>query len=183
MLESVPPQPLLRFYRDGSADDQGRRLRDILAWDDDDLEGTHDYIQWLFPLPEPGAFNRQAPRLDPAQQAALQRDPLTQANIRRAFARMAAFYGYDLTEDHGIARLSPSPQRATRLAQWHAPGDHNLLRLTRILRSLRLLGHEDLAQALFDALTRLEATHPHRITPRTWHYWRNAMATPLTPGP
>jgi hypothetical protein len=44
---------LLDFYRGVGADTEGRRLEDILAWPDDDLEEVHDFIQWLFPLPEP----------------------------------------------------------------------------------------------------------------------------------
>ena len=28
------------------------------------LEAVHDYIQWLFPLPEPSGFNVAAPVLD-----------------------------------------------------------------------------------------------------------------------
>ena len=44
---------LLDFYRGLKADTEGRSLKEILAWDEDDLEAVHDFIQWLFPLPEP----------------------------------------------------------------------------------------------------------------------------------
>ena len=43
--------------------DRGRYLHDILKWPDKRLESTHDYIQWLFPLPEVSGFNPEAPTL------------------------------------------------------------------------------------------------------------------------
>jgi hypothetical protein len=49
---------LLAFYRGQAPDDAGRWLKDIWEWDDEQLETTHDFIQWLFPLPEPSRFNR-----------------------------------------------------------------------------------------------------------------------------
>ena len=61
-----PPQPvdgLLRFYRLEGADARGRTLADIWSWGAGRLEDVHDYIQWLFPLPEPSAFNPDAPIL------------------------------------------------------------------------------------------------------------------------
>ncbi len=52
---------VLAFYRGEAADARGRWWRDILAKSDEWLEATHDYIQWLFPLPERSAFNPDAP--------------------------------------------------------------------------------------------------------------------------
>ncbi len=36
-------------------------IGEIWAWDDAALEDGHDFIQWLFPLPEPSAFVDDAP--------------------------------------------------------------------------------------------------------------------------
>lgn len=40
---------LVAFYRGLETDIEGRLLKDILAWPDDDLEAVHDFIQCLFP--------------------------------------------------------------------------------------------------------------------------------------
>src|SRR5262245_5587601 len=61
---------LLDFYRGEGTDAEGRRLDDILAWRDGRLEAVHDFIQWLFPLPEPSRFNPDAPLLTPHDIAA-----------------------------------------------------------------------------------------------------------------
>ena len=67
--------PLLRFYRLEGPDARGRTLPEIWAWDAARLEGVHDYIQWLFPLPEPSAFNPHAPILTHGDDRGLPRRP------------------------------------------------------------------------------------------------------------
>jgi hypothetical protein len=53
----------LLFYRGEGEDHCGRKLRQIIAKSDVWLEETHDYIQWLFPLPTASRFNPDAPIL------------------------------------------------------------------------------------------------------------------------
>ena len=57
--EGEKPKPfIVRFYGDEAAkDDEGRSLEDILKFKDNELEYHHDYIQVLFPLPEPSPIN------------------------------------------------------------------------------------------------------------------------------
>jgi hypothetical protein len=49
-----PPSPmtLVSFYDGSGPDGNGRTLEEILQWDAEKLERSHDYIQTLFPLPE-----------------------------------------------------------------------------------------------------------------------------------
>ncbi len=70
---------LTDFYAGRGTDTEGRRLADLLAWDDDDLEQVHDFIQWLFPLPEPSRFNADAPLLTPDDIAAFHADAALRA--------------------------------------------------------------------------------------------------------
>ena len=76
--------PLVRFYRGDAPDARGRTLDDILAWDDEQLEAVHDYIQWLFPLDEPSRFNPDAPLLTPADRVAFLQPPLAGEPAPRA---------------------------------------------------------------------------------------------------
>src|SRR5687767_5392549 len=93
--------PIVGFYRGTTPDARGRMLEDILAADDGWLERTHDYIQWLFPLRARSAFNMHAPILDDATiEAFLAHDSLRN-NLRRAFGRMLAFYGFEEREANG----------------------------------------------------------------------------------
>lgn len=148
---------ILAFFRGAGCDHRGRTLDEILAWDDQALEFTHDYIQWLFPLPEPSAFNPWAPVLTESDIEAFRNSPELQNQLRRAAARMKAFYGFD----------------RDRLP-WLTPGNHNFLRLTRILACLRLLGLEDEAAEWFARLSDLYSKHSGIIGPETWRYWQAA---------
>ena len=169
----MPPErgnsPIVRFYRDNAVDDRGRTLDAILAWDDIRLEAVHDYIQWLFPLDEPSRFNPSAPLLTPGDRAAF-RQPEPAANLRRALERMLAFYGLAL-QPTMPPRVTRSDQWRDRSAVWLHAGNHNLLRLTRMIRSLALLGQPELARALYDALRRECEGHVSAVT---LEYWKEA---------
>jgi hypothetical protein len=43
-------QPVYRGY---AGDSEMRTPRGLWLWEDDELEAVHDFIQWMFPLPEP----------------------------------------------------------------------------------------------------------------------------------
>ena len=67
-------KPIVDFYSGKTKDSSGRTLMEIHAWGYDELEKIHDYIQWLFPLPEPSQYNPLAPVLDAEQIAIFQTD-------------------------------------------------------------------------------------------------------------
>src|SRR5215471_11288802 len=107
------------FLKGEGRDHRGRSFEDVLGFDDSQLERSHDYIQWLFPLPEASRFNADAPVLTPEALAELAASPAAKDNLMRARDRMLAFYR---TNDH-----------------WLTPFDHNHLRITRIIRCLALI--------------------------------------------
>jgi hypothetical protein len=59
--------------------------------------------------------------------------------------------------------------------------DHNHLRITRIIRSLRVLGLEEEALAFFHALKRVQESSI--ISPRSLMYWSRATFRPLNLAP
>ena len=85
-----------------------------------------------------------------------------QERLRRAFDRWLAFCGVVRT-DNGLAFDNPN------LQVWGRQ-NHNWLRITRVLRSLNLLGLPDEAQAFFALLTTIRS----RIDTTTWRYWEQA---------
>ncbi len=162
---------LLSFYRGEGTDSEGRLLKDIWTWNDNSLESIHDFIQWLFPLPEPSRFNPDAPLLTPQDIDAFRKDPLIQANLRRSFERIIAFLG--LAEVDG--KIDEGPDFARRASFiWAAP-NHNWLRITRILRSLHLLGRPTEAAALYDRLATFHRDRRFPISAETFRYWTNAI--------
>src|SRR5205823_15955 len=130
----VASMSIVDFFRGTAPDYQGRRLDDILAWDDDHLESIHDYIQVLFPLYEPSMFNFRAPLLDEATVAAFRADEGARANLARAFERMLRFYG--LRHDAASGKVLRADNFAQKAENWISPFNHNYRRVTRILGSL-----------------------------------------------
>ena len=164
---------LTRFFG-GGVDDDGRGFDEILGWEDARLEMVHNYIQWIFPLPERSGANPWAPVLDAATIATIRGDAEMQGRLHRAFLRMLAFYGFSLEGDAVVE----SPQFAAASRNWLHAGNHNHLRLTRMLRSLRVLGLERDADALWEALRGLyereSAAGRRTITAETLAFWRQA---------
>jgi hypothetical protein len=165
------PADLIEFYRGDGVDSEGRRLEEILAWDYIDLELVHDFIQWLFPLPEPSQFN-DAPLLTTEQMKIFHVDPQIRENVLRSLEKMLGFYGFVLNRQPQF-EIKQSELFAHRQHVLYGGFNHNHLRITRILRSLTLLGLQDVAR-LF--LTALRASDRDGTLPkRSIDYWDAAV--------
>jgi hypothetical protein len=97
--------------------------------------------------------------------------------LLRSLTLMLGFYGLALSADTGgrplIAEAADFPVKART---WLHAGNHNHLRLTRILTSLRLLGLEAHGTALCARLVAIAHDHPHAVSATTLGYWRRASA-------
>jgi len=165
-------QPLVAFYRNLAPDDRGRMLDAILAKDDDWLEATHDYIQWLFPLVARSGANPSAPVLDEAQITAFREDASLRQRLLQAFDRMLAFYGLK-REGEAVVK---GPNWNGRKANWFVYPTHNNLRITCILTSLRLLGLEQEAQGFYQGLSALKESEADvGVGEEAYAYWKRAV--------
>ena len=167
---------LVRFHAGVATDSRGRRIEEILDWDDGQLERVHDYIQWLFPLTERSAFNPGAPILTPLDIAAFRQRPDLRASLRKAFLRLLAFYGFAETAGDRDIRIIRAPNFPRRAQDWATPRNHNLLRISRILRAMSQLGLEQEARAFLAALEALNAEGEDRFGAVTLRYWRDAVS-------
>jgi hypothetical protein len=162
--------PLIAFYRGLAPDSQGRRIDEIWSWDHRRLEMVHDYIQWLFPLPEPSRFNPDAPLLSAADSTVFRGDPALQDRVRKSLDLMLDFLG--LSRAGSVIARGPGFARA----HWLEPLNHNHLRLTRMLLFLRHAGLEAEARALLACLEDIAAQEGRAaIAPRTLGFWRTAV--------
>ena len=135
----------------------------------------HDFIQWLFPLDTPSPVNPAAPTLTSADCVAFARDEQMRANLLRAFERMLRFYGFASNQRANELRINRSHNWPERSREWLWPGNHNYLRITRILRSLNLLGRPEESRAFYAAL--LDAArelNPSVIGQTTLAFWKDA---------
>jgi hypothetical protein len=164
---------LLFFYYGSHPDHRGRMLREILDQDDDWFEGTHDFIQWLFPLEVPSRASLHAPLVDGPTKKVFASDPLLRDHMRAALSRMLRFLGlrFDGTT------LTVGPGWANRRTLWFAAHGHNSLRITRILKSMSLLGLKDEARALNAGLQALcDSESDCAIPAESRRFWAEAVA-------
>ena len=171
---SVPE--IVWFFRGEQTDHCGRSLSEILGRGYDWLEFTHDYIQWLFPLTEGSAFNSNAPILTPAAIAEFHADAVLREKLLQAFRVMLDFYGLTLeTTNDGRPRVTKGLNFEMRKRNWLTPANHNYLRITRILKSLCLLGFREQARSFLECLLEIYEDHYRLISADTLPYWRNAV--------
>lgn len=149
---------IIGFLSGEAADSEGRTLAEIQHWPDRELEDVHDFIQWMFPLREPSPVNPEAPVLDEETIAAIRARPELQEAVRASLQRMRRFY------------------EGSR--HWISAGNHNHLRITRILRCLRLLGLDAEGSEFFAYLEGIydeERRKPRPgITARSFEFWQAA---------
>ncbi|XP_067096007.1 opioid growth factor receptor [Osmerus mordax] len=103
------------------------------------LERVHSYIQWLFPLREPGV-NNMASELTLNEIQAFKKNTDATRRLVESYELMLGFYGIRLVnQDTGeVERAENWKERFHNLER----NVHNNLRITRILKSLGELGFE-----------------------------------------
>jgi hypothetical protein len=167
---------LLAFYEGTGTDHAGRTFDAIIASNFETLEAEHDFIQWLFPLPERSPVNPEAPTLTQADIDAFRSDPALRARLRRALDRMLSFYGLAMVERDGAIEVSLTSAFADRRKVWLNRHNHNHLRLTRILRCCVLLSLRAEAEALGRCLGQLAEAHPRDVSEETRGFWTRASS-------
>lgn len=145
--------PLICFYGGTGTHPSGRDLGEYWKGDMGLLEHGHDYIQWMFPLPERSRAQPQSPVMTPEDLEEFKVNPTIRRRVMVSLNTMATFYG-------------KSPQ-------WCVAGNHNLLRITRILRSLTLMELHTLAQEFFEFVS--AKAKIHKLPDQTIWYWEEAL--------
>lgn len=170
---------LVNFYLGQCPDTEGRTIESIWLWDDMWLEHEHTYIQWLFPLMEKSRFNPDAPVLTKVDIETFNASSDLKNRLLTSFKHLLQFYGLQCAEDNAAISVTTADTFPERRENWLNWGNHNHLRITRILTSLRLLGLDAYAQAFFQCLTQIYRTAPDAIDSRSYDYWKDAVSKVL----
>ena len=107
---------LAAFYLDEEPNSEGTTLAEMMAYDDFMMERKHNYIQWMFPSSEPSAFHRSP--------------EVTEFDIKSIRCRGQPALKASLDKFQGFLMRNP---------YWCTIGNHNLMRITRVIRSLDYL--------------------------------------------
>ena len=94
-------------------------IQDIWDLSDEEIENTHDFIQWLFPTDKPSRYNLAAPVLSEQDMLNIQNSEKAKKNLK-----YSANWFLNFLDRHSY---------------WIHKDDHNQLRIKRIKKCLRLL--------------------------------------------
>ena len=142
---------LVAFLEGSGTDSQGRRLSDVWQFDDDEIDHTHDFIQWMFPLREASGSNLSAPTLLESAIEAIQSSMRCRQNLEKSSSWVFFFF-----------------ERTKEIFQ-HT--NHNHLRVTRIIKSLRLLHSDQLADQFKQAVLAMIEDRAASINPVAVEFW------------
>ena len=144
------------------------KIETILRWNDNMLEDCHCYIQWLFPVDDlVSRFNAHSSLLSSSEIDFIVTDPVASLRYAYAFDRFLRFLGFRVlwrqkkiqrAWDERLYAINSSP--------------HNFMRITRILKSMKLLGLHEYKSELLQAL---KYEVEHGLWPRgrnsLYQYW------------
>lgn len=169
---------VVEFYREERLNPAGLMLSEIWEFSLGAMEMDHDYIQWIFPSNEPSQMNADAPTLTVQEMEIIQADPELQAKIKKSFLKFLDFLGLVLTSETAdraeIGDMAPTEKRPDP-QWWMKKFNHNMLRVTRVLKAMRLAGMSKYSDALYVALT----NHIGKFSSNTLSHWDHAAFQPL----
>ncbi|KAI1780319.1 opioid growth factor receptor conserved domain-containing protein [Hypoxylon cercidicola] len=173
-------QTLVNFYDPyiQGKNTEGRTLDYILSQPDAWLERTHNFIQWLFPLPRPSQYNPTAPLLDRATAEYMGEHPRFQEQLRLSVIRMMWFYGFQVQFDpaHNISfQVAEDPVTLENpYRRWFKRQDHNHLRISRMIKSLRYFDMQEEAIIVYSAFVSINEQWGLLVPDPTVRRWTDA---------
>jgi len=168
---------IIQFYLNQTTttdNKNGYLFDDILQWNNEKLERTHDYIQYLFPLKEKSKYNKDALTLTDMDIYQFKYNQVLRKNVRKALSRMLSFYGIHEVVLKKYDYIDYIWDRKTK--HWLSLNNHNYLRLTRIMKFLMMIKMEYRSIKLFIALCNIynsQTNSQTNISKTTMKYWRD----------
>ena len=146
---------IYKFLKGLEPDDKGRLIHQIWDFSDTEIEGTHDFIQRIFPLNEPSTMSLNKFYVeDSALIERIRMDPIIMNNF---IASKNFFLGF-----------------LSRNDQWKSYHNHNQLRITRIIKSLLLFVSRDEAESFYKNVLSLINSNTS-IPTKAYEHWDHAL--------
>jgi len=145
---------ILGFLTGNATTSSGWLLSHVWKFNDTQIENTHTFIQWVFPTDEPSRATPGSPVLDEEQILEIQNNDQAKQNLSKSADWFFNFL--------------------RRNNYWRKAHDHNHLRITRVIKSLRLLCGDDEADYFKEQFWQLLGTDISQIPSRTIEYWEDA---------
>ena len=139
------------FLENETPDHVGRKLSDIWQFTDDEMEFCHDYIQWVFPLDQESGSMPNAPILTMDDVEEIRNSPIAISNLKQSADWFFQFL--------------------CRNDQWLCMANHNHLRITRLIKSLRMLCGDGPANLMREKIIQIAMKSGIAINVLTLEFW------------
>lgn len=166
---------IISFYNGKALTDEGLSINDIWTANTSFLENCHMHIQWLFPLKEASMMQHAAPTIDDAQVYEFKADPSLKARLVKSLLTMLRLYHLDLDVQGNDVKIKRSADFSISKARWIRKHDHNYLRITRMMKSMMMLGLPEYALALYECMKDIYDEVPLKFTPDNLAFWKDAV--------
>lgn len=163
----------VKFLSGECKDDKGRMVTDILKYNKVKLETIHNYIQEMFPTTEQSQFSKIQP-ISLREVDELRKNKTALLNIHKMYEKMLSFWGIDGDKYlSGYEKLLP-------FRIWNHNNNHNQWRMTRVLKSLKLLEMDmefiDFSRRIRHILLLRQEGNAHiHISDETAEIWRTNL--------
>lgn len=166
---------IIGFYKGTATNQKGTSFENIHAMTDNELEEDHFYIQWIFPLPEASKAVPEAPILRQEDINRFRESYELKSNMLKMALKMFDFYGLKVGEGESKGKIVKADDFDEKAQNWLTPRNHNFLRLSRIIRSMKLLGLEGLAKNFHKCLCGIYEENEEIIGSYTKQFWDEAI--------
>ena len=138
MVDNTRSDIILFYY--GERVPQCRHTFDeILNFNSDKMENTHDFIQWLFPNKEASNYNEHAPLLTEEDIKLFATNQLLDQRVSDAVLEFMWFLGFNWYCDNENRKVELDVTLVTDMQLNFF--NHNHLRITRMIKFLKLINH------------------------------------------
>ena len=145
---------ILNFLIGNVADSNNRFIYDIWKMHDFEIENTHNFVQWIFPLNEKSQAVPNSPILTENEILQISNSTIAKKNIEKS----SKWYLNFLDKNR----------------YWISHSDHNHLRITRAIKSLRLIHSEEEAEKFKRNIFNLIEGNENKINTRTLKFWEDS---------
>ncbi len=145
---------IVLFLEGKIKDYEGRYLNDIWSFDDAKIENVHNFIQWIFPLDQMSKFVPSSPVLIDEEILEVKQSSVAKENL---ILSKQWFYGF-----------------LKRTSEWELEKNHNHARISRMIKSLKLLHSDNAAKKCLDEVLHLAASRSFNAK-RVIYNWKKCI--------
>jgi hypothetical protein len=171
---------IIQFYLGADVHPDHYIIDQVWKWSDLEINDKHSFVQWLFPLNVALQVSSSSPILSKKDIGLFRTEQELKRRLLISFTMMLRFFGLTIQFKDRAIIVVKSEDFEEKLCKPFDKGmtwyrEHHFKRISRMLRSMTLLGLEQPADAFYYALKDLHKSNKERIPVSTYLFWKDAV--------